>query len=140
MKNVKDQVYMALQDKFIKNMAEKLEKDPDTDLEFLKKMINVTDSYPTDWAKFPAVQYTEEENRVHERTRSGETKAYIRYKIDIWHNYSTSEAAMLVDDALSEIGLVRTGCSDQNEPTYKHKVMRYEGIIDMENDFVYWPE
>ena len=45
MKNVKDQIYEALLNKF-----------PD-----------VTDQYPRDWAILPAVQYVEEENKVHEQ-------------------------------------------------------------------------
>lgn len=46
MKNVKDQVYAALDAVFE----------------------NVTDQYPKDWAALPAVQYTEEDNKVYERT------------------------------------------------------------------------
>ena len=40
--NVKDQVYAA-----IKNIA-----------------VNVGDTYPTNWAELPAIQYTEEDNSV----------------------------------------------------------------------------
>ena len=46
MKNVKDQVYAALDAVFE----------------------NVTDQYPKDWAALPAVQYTEEDIKVYERT------------------------------------------------------------------------
>lgn len=119
MKNVKDQVYAAL----------------DTVFE------NVSDQYPKDWADLPALQYVEEENRVHEHTGEGECKSYVRYRVDIWHNRSTSEAAMNVDKALSVLGLVRTACQDVPDPSgLKHKLMRYEAIIDMENDFVYWTD
>ena len=45
MRNVKDQVFAALE----------------------KVFGNVTDQYPKDWADFPAVQYTEEENKVYEK-------------------------------------------------------------------------
>lgn len=117
MKNVKDQVYAALEAVF--------------DV--------VTDQYPKDWTELPAVQYTEEENKVHEHTGEGECKSYVRYRVDIWHNKSTSQAALDVDAALSALGLVRTSCSDVSDPAnFKHKVMRYEGIIDMESDEVYW--
>lgn len=116
MKNVKDQVYAALDAVFE----------------------NVTDQYPKDWADLPAVQYSEEDNKVHEKTNK-EEKAYVRYRIDIWHNRSTSEAALEVDKALSALGLVRTLCQDAPDPSgLKHKVMRYEAIIDMESDQVYW--
>lgn len=119
MKNVKDQVFVALCEKFE----------------------NVTDQYPKDWADFPAVQYSEEDNRSYERTTEGECKSYVRYLINIWHNKNTSEAALLVDEAMSGIGLVRTMCQDAPDPSgLKHKVMRYEGIIDLESDMVFWPE
>lgn len=119
MKNVKDQIYEALLNKF-----------PD-----------VTDQYPRDWAILPAVQYVEEENKVHEHTGEGECKSYVRYRIDIWHNRSTSQAALDVDEALAALGLVRTSCSDVPDPSgLKHKQMRYEAIIDMESEEVYWPD
>ena len=129
MKNIKDQVYAALEAKFE----------------------NVSDQYPSSWASLPAVQYTEEDNRVSERTDEGETKAYVRYRIDIWNSTSTSPAALAVDRALgiplveyqesgdSPLGLSRTACQDVPDPSgLKHKVMRYEGIIDMKHDYIYW--
>lgn len=118
MKNVKDQVFAALDAVFD----------------------NVTDQYPGNWSDLPAIQYVEEENKVYERT-DREEKAYVRYRVDIWNNKSTSEAALKVDEALSGIGLVRIMCQDAPDPSsLKHKVMRYEAIIDMDNDEVYWPE
>ena len=90
---------------------------------------NVTDQYPTDWATLPAVEYIDKEE-----------KAYVRYRVDIWDDHSTSESALKVDEALAGIGLVRTLCRDAPEPEkYKHKVMRYETIIDVFTDDVYWP-
>lgn len=130
MKNIKEQVYAAL--------AAALGQ------------ANVTDQYPNNWANLPAVQYTEEENKVYEHTDEGETKSYVRYRVDIWHNSSTSQAAAAVDSAIGKpmvvsegsepLGFVRTGCQDAPDPSgLKHKIMRYEAIIDMENDYVYWP-
>lgn len=117
MKNVKDQVYAAL----------------------LTVTKNVSDTYPKDWAVFPAIQYVEEDNSVFERTGNKEDKAKVSYRIDIWHNQSTSETAMDVDGVIAALGLVRTGCSDIPDPSgFKHKQMRYEGIIDMDSDIVYW--
>lgn len=117
MKNVKDQVFAALG----------------------KVLDNVSDAYPKDWENLPAVQYAEEDNRVRERTDNKEDKAYVRYRVDIWHNRSTSPAALAVDEALSGLGLVRTLCQDVSDPSgLKHKVMRYEGIIDMASEIVYW--
>lgn len=116
MKNVKDQVYAALSAVFE----------------------NVTDQYPKDFAELPAIQYIEEDNKVYEHTEQ-EDKSYVRYKVDIWNNKSTSEAALQVDAALSALGLVRILCQDAPDPSgWKHKVMRYEAIIDMESDDVYW--
>lgn len=117
MKNVKDQVSAALNEVFE----------------------NVSDQYPKDWEGLPAVQYSEEDNKVYERTDNKEDKAYVRYRIDIWNNRSTSEAALKADEAISKLGLVRTLCQDISDPSgLKHKLMRYEGIISMDSDIVYW--
>lgn len=118
--NVKDQIYKAL--------SEVLE--------------NVTDAYPKDWENLPAVQYMEEENKVFEYTDLKEDKSYCRFRIDIWHNRSTSEAALLVDKAIAKLGLKRTQCMDVDEPggRLKHKMMRYEMIIDVETEEVYHNE
>lgn len=117
MKNVKDQVFEAL-----RNVSE-----------------NASDLYPANWARLPAIQYVEEENKVFERTGNAEDKAYVRYRIDIWNGGSTSNTALEVDNAVSALGLVRTGCADVPDPSgLRHKQMRYEGIIDMNSDIVYW--
>jgi hypothetical protein len=114
--NVKDEVYAA-----IKDISE-----------------NVSDSYPKDFATFPAIQYVEEDNSVEEHTNEGEQKCYVRFRIDIWHNRSTSITALQVDAAMASLGLKRIQCMDVDEPTgYKHKLMRYEGVIDVETRQVY---
>jgi hypothetical protein len=114
--NVKDQVYKAIKD----------------------ICTNVSDSYPSEWANLPAIQYVEEDNKVYEFTGGKEDKSYIRYKIDIWHNRSTSEFALEVDKRVSALGLRRTLCQDVADPSgLKHKVMRYEGIIDNNTQLVY---
>ena len=127
MRNIKDQVYAQLVEQFGED--------------------HVTDQYPTDWTNLPAIQYTEEDNRVAKRTNEGETKSYVRYRIDIWDSRSTSESALKVDAALgipmdeeTSFGLSRTSCSDISDPTsgLKHKQMRYEAIIDMQNNLIYW--
>lgn len=99
---------------------------------------SVTDAYPKDWSELPAVQYTEEDNKVAEWTDDKETLSYCRYRVDIWHNRSTSETAGKVDEAMSSLGLKRTQCSDVDDPSgLKHKVMRYEMIIDVDTYQVY---
>ena len=115
--NVKDQVYAALQE-----VTE-----------------NVSDVYPTNWATFPAIQYTEEDNSVFTKTDEDEQYANLRYRIDIWDNKSTSLTALAVDEQISALGLVRTACSDVSDPTgLRHKMMRYEGVIDVDTQVVYW--
>lgn len=114
--NVKDQVYGAIED-----IAE-----------------NVGDQYPSNFANLPAIQYTEEDNSVYEWCDGKESKAHLQYRVDIWHNQSTSEATLEVDKKLSALGLRRTMCMDVPDPgQLKHKQMRYEGIIDVEDETVY---
>lgn len=121
MKNVKDEVYAAL----------------------LTVSESVSDVYPKEWADGATIQYAEEENRVCEQSSSTEgmveDKSKVRYRIDIWDRKSTSITALAVDKALSAVGLKRIGCADVPDPSgMKHKQMRYEGIIDMHSDFIYW--
>ena len=115
--NVKDQVYKALTDV--------------TD--------NVTDNYPSDWSKetYPIIIYKEEDNKVYEWTDEKEYKSYLRYYIEIWDKKSTSVTALDVDKAMSKLGLKRILCQDDNHPEWKHKIMRYEGIIDVISGIVY---
>lgn len=118
MVNVKDQVYKAITEQ---NITE-----------------NVSDGYPKDWATLPAIQYMEEDNSVYEWTGEGEQKSHLLYRIDIWNNTSTSGAAIKVDEALSALGLRRKQCNDVDDPSgLKHKIMRYEGILDLDNSLVY---
>lgn len=105
----------------------------------LKKMFtNVNDSYPSDWATFPVIQYIEEENNTHTKTDDKEQLMYVRYKVDIWNDRSTTESAIAVDKALSGVGLKRTQSLDVPDASQlKHKVMRFEGIINVNNMRVY---
>lgn len=99
---------------------------------------NVSDAYPVDWAVFPCIQYMEEANEVYWITGNKESMSRIRYRIDIWHKISTSAAALEVDKEMASLGLKRIACSDVNDPSgRKHKVMRYEGIIDVTTQQVY---
>ena len=110
---------------------------PEIYAELKKVTSNVNDSYPSDWATFPVVQYIEEENKTSEKTDDREQKAYIRFKIDIRNNRSTSSSATLVDELISALGLVRTQCLDVTDTSQlKHKVMRFEGTIDVDRKSV----
>lgn len=114
--NVKNQVYKAIKD----------------------ICTNVSDSYPAEWANLPAIQYIEEDNKVYEFTDEKEDKSYVRYKIDIWHNRSTSEYALEVDKSIAILGLQRIMCQDVTDSSgLKHKLMRYEGVIDNKTQIVY---
>lgn len=116
MLNVKDKVYGA-----IKEITE-----------------NVSDTYPKNWGNLPAIQYVEEENNVAEYTDMQEKKAYVRYRLDIWDNRSTTSAALEIDKAIAALGLKRTQCGDVDDPSgLKHKVMRYEMVIDVKTEQVY---
>lgn len=99
---------------------------------------NVNDTYPSDWTTFPVIQYIEEENKTHTKTDDKEQMAYVRYKIDIWNDKSTSDIAVAVDEVLSNLGLKRTQSLDVPDTSkLKHKVMRFEGIIDINDMRVY---
>lgn len=103
----------------------------------------VSDSYPSTWAEGSTIQYTEEQNNVWEASSEGERvredKSLVRYRIDIWNRDSTSLTALAVDEAMKETGLKRIECQDVPDHSgMKHKQMRYEGIIDMDSDEVYW--
>lgn len=117
MLNVKGEVYQALVDA---NITE-----------------NLSDGYPKEWVQWPAIQYTEEDNSVYEWADSKESKAHLLYRIDIWNADSTSDAALAVDAALSALGLRRKQCNDVEDPNgFKHKIMRYEGILDCDNGYM----
>lgn len=98
----------------------------------------VTETYPLGWDRLPAVQYTEEENKVVEWTDGKEDKCYCRYRVDIWAVQSTSDYALAVDQALAGLGLKRTQCMDVDDPNgVRHKLMRYEVIIDVDTQMTY---
>lgn len=119
--NVKEQVYQAIQ-----GLSE-----------------NVSDGYPKAWDVLPAIQYAEEENNVSVWTYNAdgvfqEVESYLRYRVDIWNNQSTSDVTMAVDAAISPLGLRRISCMDVEDPSgLKHKVIRYEGILNVEDQRVY---
>lgn len=99
---------------------------------------NVSDTYPKNWQEMPAIQCAEEENKVVEYTDMEEQKAYVRYRLDIWDNKNTSTMAMNIDKAIAALGLKRSQCMDIDDPSgLKHKVMRYEMVIDVKTGQVY---
>lgn len=110
----------------------------------IKDILNdVTDSWPQDWADSGRIIYTEEENKSYERSGAKTLKSYCRYRIDILMNESTSVIAGMVDAALAcdsenhGLGMTRTMCTDDNNGSKKHKIMRYECIVDETNERIY---
>lgn len=111
---------------------------PEIYAELKKVSSNVNDTYPSDWTTFPVIQYIEEDNNTRTKTDDKEQEAYVRFKIDIWNDKSTSNIAVAIDGVLSALGLKRIQCIDTPDPSkLKHKVMRYEGVIDVNNMRVY---
>lgn len=114
--NVKSQVYKAL----------------------CKVCENTADAYPAQDPEFPFIYYSEEQNNVYEWTDGREQKSQLRYLIEVWAETSTSPLALKVDEEVSKLGLRRTSCSDTSvQPGYRCKQMRYEGIIDVNDEQVY---
>lgn len=106
----------------------------------------VSDSWPDDVfssAARPYVIYTEEDNKSWERTGAKTTKAYCRYRIDIFDQDSTSAHAVLVDEALAwnadgtGLGMTRTFCQDDNQAYQRHKIMRYECVVSETDERIY---
>lgn len=99
---------------------------------------NLSDTFPQNFNNFPAVSYCEEENCVYETTDEGEASSLIRFRIDIWDNVSTSGIAVEIDEVMAKFGFKRTSCSDIGEPSgMKHKLMRYEAIVDNNLSAIY---
>lgn len=99
---------------------------------------NVTDTWPSDWQKFPVIIYLEEENKPYDWVDNKEGYSYLRYKVDIYDNKSTSDLAIKVDEIFSGLGLKRTMSQDVPDPSnLRHKVMRFEGIYDPDSQLVY---
>ena len=106
--------------------------------ELQKVADNVTDTYPDDWENFPVVIFLEEQNKPGEWDDEKERKSNIRYKVDIFDKDSTSGLAVEIDKIFASLGLRRTDCQDVPDPSHlRHKLMRFEGIVDLNSELVY---
>ena len=87
-------------------------------MEELEKICpDATDSFPDDFTSETQIQYTEEENKAQDVSGNKVITSYVRYRIDIWNQKSTSDLACAVDEKMNGVlGLMRIGCSDNNEP------------------------
>ena len=100
--------------------------------------VTVSEEYPNDWSKLPAVTYSEEDNSTYEVVDNKESTCRIIYRIEVWNDRSTSEIVLNIDKAITSLGLKRTFCKDAPVPSkLKHKVLRYEGIVDIKTFRVY---
>lgn len=100
--------------------------------------VTVSEEYPNDWSKLPAVTYSEEDNSTYEVVDNKEATCRIIYRIEIWNDRSTSEIVLKIDEAITQLGLKRAFCKDAPTPSnLKHKVLRYEGIVDIKTFRVY---
>ena len=96
--------------------------------------VTVVEEYPKDWSKLPVVTYSEEDNATYEVVDNKEAT----YRIEVWSERSTSEIVLNIDKAITSLGLKRTFCKDAPVPSnLKHKVLRYEGIVDIKTFLVY---
>ena len=82
--------------------------------------------------------YLEDENKPSEYTIEGEEKSDISYTVHIWSNKSTSEVAVNINDAFVALGFKRVTSQDiPDNQQLRHKLMRFNGIIDKERLHVY---
>ena len=101
---------------------------------------NVNSNYPKDFTKLPVIMYVEEDNHTVEKSFGKESKAYIRFKVDIWTNSmrELSDYTDKINEAITNLGMKRTQCLTVPDPSgLSHKVIRYEGIVDLETERVY---
>lgn len=106
--------------------------------ELSKLTANVTDTYPDDWETFPVVIFLEEQNKPYDYYDDREQKSEIRYKIDVFDKASTSDLSVKINEVFAKLGLKRMDATDVPEASHlKHKVMRFEGIVDINTEQVY---
>ena len=106
--------------------------------ELQKVADNVTDTYPDDWENVPVVIFLEEQNKPGEWYDDQEKKSHIRYKVDIFDKDSTNDLAVKINEIFASLGLRRTDCQDVPDPSHlRHKLMRFEGIVDLNSQLVY---
>lgn len=93
--------------------------------------VEISTEYPSEWVTFPKITYAEENNETYKKINNKEVMAKVRYKIDIYNIESTSSLASKVDDVITSLGLTRIFCGDADIKDCKHKILRYQGIIDI---------
>jgi hypothetical protein len=99
--------------------------------------VGVSDAYPKSFNVLPQISFYEIAN-TDPLQLPKEYLSDISIQIDVWHNRSTGALAKQVDDKMKSIGFVRKFAADVPDPSgIKHKTMRYRGVVDKRNLFVY---
>lgn len=100
--------------------------------------IKVFDFFPDELEQFPLVVYLEENNLPYQITNDKEVLSEISYRVDVWSEDSTTEHAILINDVFFKFGIRRTLSADIPDVTgLKHKMMKFEGILDLRTKLVY---
>lgn len=100
--------------------------------------ISVFDYYPDEIEKFPLVVYLEENNKPYEIVDEQEVTSEIAYRVDVWAKDSTTEIAIAINSVFAKFGINRKLCADAPDVSgLKHKLMRFEGIVDKNTKLVY---
>lgn len=100
--------------------------------------VSVYDYYPDEIERFPLVVYLEEDNKPYEIVDGEEVTSEIRYRVDVWAKDSTTDIAIAINRVFAKFGIRRTMCSDAPDVSgLKHKIMRFEGIVDKATKLVY---
>ena len=91
---------------------------------------NVNKAYPTDWATFPIVQFTLEQNKENSTLLDGtESESYIRIRIDVWDKAPTFGICEDVTVKMKSFDYVRTDYMDVPDPSgLNHSIIRFETI------------
>lgn len=98
----------------------------------------VYDYYPDEIEAFPLVVYLEENNKPYEIIDGQEVTSEIAYRVDVWAKDSTTDIAIAINSVFAKFGIRRILCSDAPDVSgLKHKLMRFEGVVDKNTKIVY---
>lgn len=100
--------------------------------------IQVFDYFPDELEQFPLIVYLEENNVPHEIVDGEEVTSHITYRVDVWASDSTTEYALMINDVFAKFGIRRITSTDAPDVSgLKHKLMKFEGIVDVKTKIVY---
>lgn len=100
--------------------------------------IQVFDYFPDELEQFPLIVYLEENNVPHEIVDGEEVTSHITYRVDVWASDSTTEYALMINDVFSKFGIRRITSTDAPDVSgLKHKLMKFEGVVDVKTKIVY---